>query len=495
MDVALTGTSLPLPRWSRRQVVGGVIAAGMLPSAGSATAAIQSLSGSLATALVALRGTPVPHEVAERTAWTLLDVMGTVVYGASLAGTRNFLNSVRARSGQPATMVFGAGRAAPIELAAAANAFLIHAAEIDDSDLRAQLRASAVIMPTALALAEARDIDGAAFIRAAAMGYTLQGRLAAPLGPIQRFGWMASGVWGPPAAAAMAADMMELSTPQMASAIGLAGSASGGSFQYFFDQTEEKRLIVARAARTAVESAMLASAGEPGPSFVFEGQAGLYRLFGDRVLKAPDAATLVANLGSLEGPLFIHPKFYAASHSIIPTLDGIDADIPRTIDIGAIDRVIVRGDAGWAAVLADKINQFTPPATLIGAMINYSFVISLFLARRTLMPDDITESVIRDPAMLALARKARFETVPGPADLSVELVMADGVGHLAHARTPAADKPAPFQRTERLAKFEGLTARMLSADRRSKLQALCLGVGTASSMRRWAREVQRVVSG
>lgn len=495
MDVALTGPSLYSPRWSRRQVVGGAIAAVMLPSARPTSAASQSLSGSLAAALVALRGTPVPHEVAERTAWTLLDVMGTVVYGASLAGTRNFLNSVRARSGQPATMVFGAGTAAPIELAAAANAFLIHAAEIDDSDLRAQLRASAVIMPTALALAEAHDIDGAAFIRAAAMGYTLQGRLAAPLGPIQRFGWMASGVWGPPAAAAMAADMMGLSAPQMVSAMGLAGSASGGSFQYFFDQTEEKRFIVARAARTAVESAMLASAGEAGPPFIFEGQAGLYRLFGDRVLKAPDAATLVANLGNLEGPLFILPKFYAASHSIIPTLDGIAADIPHAIDAAAVERIVVKGDAGWASVLADKINDFAPPATLIGAMINYSFVVALFLARRSLMPDDISEAVIRDPATIALARKTRFETVAGPADLSVEIAMADGTRYLARARTPAVGKPAAFHQTERLAKFQGLTADRLSAERRNRLKALCLGVGTVPSMRGWARDVQRVISG
>ncbi len=477
---------------TRRHAIAGV-ATGLIfaERIAAAVPGEPSLSLRIGEAVVAAREAAVPEAVAERTAWTLLDAMGAIVHGARLPSTRPVVAMFAARKGTPEAMIYGRRMRAPVELAAAANAFLIHADEVDDSDLRAQLRASAVILPTALALAEATDCSGARFVHAAALGYTLQGRLAAPLGPIQRFGWMASGVWGPPAAAAMASSMLGSSAAAIADAIGLAGSASGGSFQYFYDQTEEKRLIVARAARIAVESAQLAKVGEAGPRRILEGQAGLYRLFGGAEAALPDATTLTGRLGDLEGPLYVRPKYYAASHSIIPMLDGMALDLPADVRAEDVTAFVVRGDAGWARVLGDKIDHFVAPASQIGGMINFSFVVATWLRRRNALPRDFEPGALNDPVTLALAARGRFEIVGG-VPLSLELIMRDGRRLTARARTPGPGERAPPEREQRSAKFDALTA-PLSPDRRAALRRACLDIGRAASMRRWATDTAAII--
>jgi 2-methylcitrate dehydratase PrpD len=479
------------PALTRRSALLAGLASGVAGLSGRLPAADGlSLSEALAAAVVAANAQPLPSDVAERTAWTLLDGLGAMVHGAAQPSVRRDIAPFVSRSGSPTASVVGHGRAVPAELAAAANAYLLHAEEVDDSDLLAQLRASAVILPVALAMAEALDVSGAAFLRAAALGYTIQRRLAAPLGPTQRFGWMASGVWGPPAASAMAASMLGLPASGIAAALALAGSASGGSFQYFYDQTEEKRLIVARGARIAIESARLAATGVAGARRILEGTAGLYRLIGGEGATLPTANALSAELGRREGPLFLHPKYYSASSSIIPMLDGLRADLPPTLRPEQITGFTVRGDAGWARVLAGKIDTFVPPDTRIGAMINFSYMVALFVSRRSALPRDLTAAALRDPAILALAARGRFVTAP-TREVTIDFALAGGGTCTATARTPPVDRPAPLDAARRMEKFDGLTTPVLGEARQSALKAACLTVGQARSMRGWASQLRR----
>ena len=433
-----------------------------------------------------------PEEVRERLVWTLIDNVGVMLHGARLPEGVRFAALMRERTGDPVASIPGGGGQAPVERAAAAQAFLIHAAEIDDSDLRAQLRASAGALPALLTLAEAYDVTGSAFLKAAAAAYTAQGRLSAPSGPIQRFGWMSSGVWGPISACAAGAWMIGLKREQAVSAMGLAGSAAGGAFQYFYDQTEEKRIVLARAARTAVESLLWAERGEIGPGRILEGAAGLFRLFGQ--IEAPAADELFGDFAELEGVLHVLPKYFAASHSIIPTLEGIVQDVPADLDPGAIERFVVRGDAGWGEVLADKVERFKPPETTIGAMINYTFVIALFLHRRSVMPVDYSPATLADPAILALAAKGRYEVEPTPSDLSIELHMRDGRTWRVRARTPGRLDRAPLEADRRLAKFEALTAPHIDASARAAVIDLCRALPEAGSMRDWVRALSERLS-
>ncbi|HPE29681.1 MAG TPA: MmgE/PrpD family protein [Parvularculaceae bacterium] len=473
---------------TRRTLLTCSAAAWCVHSMAEAHAAEASIAGAIASAAARLPPAP-PAEVAERTAWTLADVMGAMLYASTLPEAIEVAQFFARGSRSDEAFVPATDLSATEMQAAAATAFLIHAAEIDDSDLRGQLRASAVIMSSSLAAAQAANASGVEFLRAAALGYTLQGRFAAPVGAIQAHGWMASGVWGPPAGAAAVALLRRQSAEELASAISLAGAASGGLFQYYFDQTEEKRLIVARAARAAVESAELAELGERGASRIIEGKAGLFRLFGG--VESPPADYFTAGLEALEGPLFVRPKYFSASHSIIPTLEGLIAAAPQGIDAAAVERVIIKGDPAWGSVIGAKINDFEAPVTPIGAALNFSFVIALWIIRGSVLPADYTDETMRDDRILNLARKFEFQTVQGE-HLSIEVQMKSGEAIRAAAADPSPDEPAPLETERRIAKFDGLAGARLTKAKCEDLREHCLSVGEARSMREWMRRTRAI---
>lgn len=490
MDATVGGAG-----WSRRAAIAAGLA-GVVPAASARAAPAGSgLVGALGEAIVALPEAGLSPEVGRRMVWTVLDNAAVIAHGARLEVSRTFARAMAAPGGGGSrARILGTGLSAPPARAAAANAYVIHADEIDDSDFRGQIRASCVIMGAALAMAETLDVSGARFLEAAALGYTIQGRLAAPVGPIQGRGWMAAGVWGPIGAAALCARLMGLDAAQTASAMALAGSSAGGLFQYFYDQTEEKRIIVARAARNGIESAQWAALGEHGSPRILEGQAGIYKTLLAPDAPIPTAETLAGGLERLEGPLHLIPKFYAASASIIPTLDGLAEDVPVTVGAGDIAEIIVRGPQDWARVLAPKLGAgYARPETAIGARINFGFVVALYLARRSALPADYAAEALTDPAIDALARRIRFEEVATTDQpLRLEVKLNSGAAIASYARDQAPLEPAAEAADRRIAKFEGLTA-FLGGERQMRLRAHCEAVGEARSMRAWARGLERLI--
>lgn len=441
----------------------------------------------------AAKGLPerAPPAVEKRLSWTLADNFASMLYASTLPrpmkAAAYFADSMRGRD----ACIMATDLVTSELGAAAAMAYLIHTAEIDDSDPRGELRASAVIMSACLAAAQAADASGPAFLRAAALGYTLQGRFVQSVGPVQPRGWMASGVWGPAAAAAAVSLMRGCSAQEIANAVSLAGAAAGGVFQYYFDQTDEKRIIVARAARAAIESADLAALGEHGAGRILEGRAGLYRLFAGA--EAPALDDLTIDLARLEGPLYLRPKFFAASHSIIPTLEGLQEAVPVDFDPGSIQSFTVRGNAAWARVIGQKINNFETPSSRIGAALNYSFVVAMWLTRRTVLPGDYTEAAFQDPKILALAKLGAFEENDRE-HLSIEIVLRNGETIRAEAKDPDRNVPAPLESAKRLAKFNTLAAVRLDERDRSELSAHCMAVSDARSMKNWARRAQKLIN-
>jgi 2-methylcitrate dehydratase PrpD len=454
----------------------------------------RTIANQLGAAVAASRFEDMTPAVVERTKLTVLDNIATLAFTSQLMRNHAFLRRARDRRGQTEARLWGNGISVPVEEAAAVNAWLIHAAETDDSDFRASLRASPVIMAPALAVAEARHASGREFLTSLAVGYTVLGRLAAPLGPLQLNGYMSSGVWGPPAAAAVSARLMRLAAPQTANAIAIAGSASGGSFQYFYDQTEEKRLIVSRAARSGVEAAMLACAGERGAAHIFEGQAGLYRLFGGATATIPTADQITEGFEHLEGPLRLYPKFSAASASIIPFLEALDPiRRERNLTVADIDHFTLRGNADAAKIYAAKLAHYVPPSTEIGAKTSLAFVVSLYLARGSADAYDFTVQSLTDPAINTFAAKGQFESLDSPATtLTLVLKTGETINVTPYQSTGATDEP--IMRDARMAKFRSLTRDAMTDAERAKVIALVDSLDGVQDMAVWARQIDALIS-
>jgi 2-methylcitrate dehydratase PrpD len=83
----------------------------------------------------------IPPEVLHRAKLTVLDNIATLAYTSKAMRANAYLVRAKVRGGRREARVIGTGLQIPVEDAAATNAWLIHAAETDDSNFRANLRA------------------------------------------------------------------------------------------------------------------------------------------------------------------------------------------------------------------------------------------------------------------------------------------------------------------------------------------------------------------
>jgi 2-methylcitrate dehydratase PrpD len=154
--------------------------------------------------------------------------------------------------------------------AAWANGALFHLLDFDDSGFS---HPTACILPAALAIGELCDSDGHELVTAMAAGWEVferisrSGRASEQL--LRQKGVHFTSVYGCPAAAATAGKLLGLNAAQLAVAIGLAASASGGLTEQF--GTWGKGPHAGNAARAGVTAALLAQRGYRGSDAVLEG--------------------------------------------------------------------------------------------------------------------------------------------------------------------------------------------------------------------------------
>jgi 2-methylcitrate dehydratase PrpD len=117
-------------------------------------------------------------------------------------------------------------------LAALANGAFAHGLDFDDTHPVSITHASAVILPTVLALGEAAGRDGQSVVTAAVAGYETIARvgMAAP-GAFHAAGWHATAVCGTFAATLAAGRLEGLDERRLTAALGIAGSFASGRIQ------------------------------------------------------------------------------------------------------------------------------------------------------------------------------------------------------------------------------------------------------------------------
>jgi 2-methylcitrate dehydratase PrpD len=146
--------------------------------------------------------------------------------GATLVGTLTRVSRIgaawaaAAHPGDACTMLLRGARAAPAG-AAFANGCAANGLDTDDAARYAYGHAGAQIFPTALALAEALELDGARLLAATVVGYEVAHRIGRCWHDHHSV-YQACGSWGSVACAAVAANLMALPPDQARHALGIA---------------------------------------------------------------------------------------------------------------------------------------------------------------------------------------------------------------------------------------------------------------------------------
>jgi 2-methylcitrate dehydratase PrpD len=349
----------------------------------------------------------VPSAVVDAAKLHVLDVLGCGLAAHGLGIGVEGRNAMSELGGEPEASVIGLDAGLPAANAAFANAMLCHGLDFDDTHSDSVSHVSTVVVPAALAAAEARGSSGRELLTAVVAGNEIVTRvgMAAP-GAFHERGFHPTAICGIFGATAAAAHLRRLAIADAASALGIAGSMASGLFAYLDDGTATKPIHPGWAAHGALLAARLAELGAEGPPGVLEGRFGVFHAFvGARI----DLEPQLADLGERWETPRIAFKPYPACHFVHGSL-GATASLLRDLDADEIEDVLVTvPEPGVSLVLEPAASKVAPRSDYEGKFsLQYSTAAMIVHGRVGLAT--YTPEALADRRVLDLARRVRYET-------------------------------------------------------------------------------------
>ena len=398
----------------------------------------------------ALHETPggLPEDVARAALEILLDTLGAMIGARApdLSISQPLLQYAALEGGEPRASIVGRpGKTGPA-LAALVNGTFAYALDIESIHGPSITHAAAVVVPAALAVAEATGQSGADLLNAIVVGLDVADRVSRALSPRALYdrGLHPTAVAGTPAAALTAARLLGLDPLKAQRALGLSASQASGLMAWEHDETEHSRPFnCGIAARNGVTSALLANAGFGGPAGALEGDGGLLGAFGDA---RSTAALLAEGLGRRYAVAETKIKRYACCAFLQP---GVNAVVQLSSEHGVsaadVDEIALHFPRGGASIIdANPVRSH-----------NAQYVLAVAMQDREVMFEDlIVDRRLREPALDALSQRVRVvysepldPEFPDRYTSQVMLTLRDGqrleklvtypIGHPRNPLTPA----------------------------------------------------------
>jgi 2-methylcitrate dehydratase PrpD len=356
----------------------------------------------------------------------IIDTVGAGIAGTSSTMSKMVVEMAESAGGRPDARLWGGRVRVPLAEAAYANAVTARCLELDDvhegsPDLGLGFggHVSVMIIPAVLAAAEAsaEPVSGADVITAIAIGSDLVPRIRMAAGTSGRFGWEGPTI-GPFGVAAAVGKLWKFDVSTMANAMGAAYSQCCGNVQGTVDGAWDVWLNAGLGARGGMVAANLARHGHRGTSAPLLGVSGLYNLyFGGEF--HPEA--LLGGLGSRFEGANLSVKIYSScryTHNAIYATgelahhNGIAVDEIEEIWVGT-------STSGLKMVAVDSEgNMKCRPDSISAAQFSLPFVVAVGLKYGQVFPDNLTEQMLRDPEVLALAEKVVVEVAAGKDELN-----------------------------------------------------------------------------
>lgn len=416
-----------------------------------------------------------PPEVLEAGRLHLLDAIGTGLAAAGSAiGAPYRAFSARLREEAAASLL---SQAAGTGMASAAlvNGGLVHSLEYDDTHTGSIVHGSAVLMPAAMAVAEAEGATFRAMLGAYIRGYEVLIRLgrAAP-GGFQANGFQVTSAGGTLAAALIAAELQGLDENQAVAALGIALSQSSGVFEFLTNGSSVKSLHPGWAAHGGVVAAGLAQAGLTGPETAIEGAHGLFRTFARDAAAAGRFAAECDDLGRRWHILDTAFKFSPCCHYLHAFIEAASRLAACGIRPEAIAEMVCEVPPGAESVICE------PWAAKLAAPTGHSARWSLpIVVAARLVEGEVTLATFERPASEAvrmLARRISWipladSSFPQRFGAALTCVTVDGARQRIRVDDAHGNASRPPAMAEVLTKFRANAGRSLTSEAVAELEA------------------------
>lgn len=351
-----------------------------------------------------LRYDDIPAKARAAATACLIDAMACAIFGSRLPWSQHVVAATSLPPGEspvPGTDL----RTTPDKAALLAGVFA-HGFELDS--LRkpgSGVHPGATVALPALAVAHALGASRRDLIAAIVAGIELMFRLgAATLHTAEKRGFHAPEITGVFGSAIAAGKLMGLSRGQLAHAMGLAGSMSGGILAFVGSGTGGmvKRLHLGRAAESGVVAATLAKQGFEAPADIFETQFGVLETF----CAETDPSWLNRDLGTSWEIEKLCIKRYACHVTAQAPIELLAAwRTEHGFGADTIDRIEMDVPVKIASHHAEK-----RPADLGLAQYSVPFILAFSVLHDLDDPASLTEHSIRDPRVAELCDRIRLDT-------------------------------------------------------------------------------------
>ena len=410
----------------------------------------------------------------------LLDGLAVAIAGADETGPRLMAEQARSECPDGPATVIGRGFSTSVAHAARINGMAMHVLDFEPM-WNPPNHALSPLLPALLALAEKREREGAgpqgrALLRAIAKGIEAQGRLRLASGQLEpaTLSLHPPGTVGPLAAALACGDLLGLDGERLATAVGIAGSRTGGLLANVGSMT--KALHCGDAAANGAQAAMLAAAGFSADADALNGARGWgASLFGAMF----DPSHLLAPIGSGRalnpGPAWkLFPSQFATHFAITAALaarEAIGSDPAskiarvelRTPVMPYIDRPSPRsgldGKFSW---------QYTAAVALLDGKVGPA---SFKDERR--FRDDVVALLDRTTLVSDSTISGRFDRLH--VDIAVELNDGTIVKQRCDAPLGSWSRPVPGARL--IEKFRALTTDALGQEKSNAIESAVTATG------------------
>lgn len=414
----------------------------------------RSLTEQLAALVAATRPEDVPMSVRETAAWWVVDWLGAAVAGLDSAPGRIIHAHTAAQPAGPCSCL-GLAEGRATQAAALHNGVVSHVVEMDDVHRVAVIHPAVVVVPAALAVAEARGASGRDFLTAVVLGYEVAIRVGEAVGKTHYFHWHNTATCGVFGAAAAAGWLLGLDARQLTWALGSAGTQAGGLWEFIAEGDMSKVLHAGRAAANGVLAAELAALGFTGARRILEGRQGFF------AATAPDGtpARVVEGLGEGWKLPTSSIKPYPScrhTHAAVDAALALRRQHGLTLDL--IERIEI--DAYQATI---DLTDNPAPAHPYAAKFSVQYCVVRALADGTLRLADFSDARIAAPSLRALMARTTVRLdaeldarAPGQLPARVRLALADGRTVEQLVLTAKGDPEEPLTPAELTDKFLGL---------------------------------------
>jgi 2-methylcitrate dehydratase PrpD len=364
-----------------------------------------AIAEQLARKIVALDAAKLPPAVRAKCEELVIDVTGLAV----TARNEDYVKAVLAACDDdgPCTAI-GHSRTLSAAAAAIVNGTAIHGEDFDDTFEGGPIHTGAVVVPAVLAACERHKLSGEAALLGIAVGVETMCRLSTVAPTLtHKAGFHPTAVFGAVGAAAGVGAALKLNERQLVDALGTVGSMASGIIEYLAEGAWTKRLHAGWAAQSGLRAALLGRAGFLGPRTVFEGVHGFFHGFANTTTKG-DYTLIADTFGAEWVTETLAFKPYPCGTMTHPYIDCA-RHLAKRVKADDITDMLCEVGEGTVHRLWEPLAAKQKPANGYAGKFSTPYCIATGFVRGNVGLSDFTDAAVKDPAVLAVAGKVRFQ--------------------------------------------------------------------------------------